>query len=117
MIEDFAGWVAREPFVAGDPISEAKIVSPGSRGFLAAVLSPGMRAVSVPVTATSGISGFVFPGDQVDIVVSETVPGGDGNGNTPPHKGCRDGVARRAGPRGRPEARQQGRRSSRRPYA
>ena len=88
MIEDFAGWVAREPFAAGDPISEAKIVSPGSRGFLAAVLSPGMRAVSVPVTPTSGISGFVFPGDQVDIVVSETVPGGDGNGNTPPRKGA-----------------------------
>jgi pilus assembly protein CpaB len=87
-IEDFAGWVAREPFAAGDPISEAKIVSPGSRGFLAAVLSPGMRAVSVPVTPTSGISGFVFPGDQVDIVVSETVPGSDGNGNTPPRKGA-----------------------------
>jgi pilus assembly protein CpaB len=87
-IEDFAGWVAREPFTAGDPISEAKIVSPGSRGFLAAVLRPGMRAVSVPVTPTSGISGFVFPGDQVDIVVSETVPGGDGNGNTPPRKGA-----------------------------
>jgi pilus assembly protein CpaB len=78
-IEDFAGWVAREPFVAGEPISEAKIVSPGSRGFLAAVLRPGMRAVSVPVTATSGISGFVFPGDQVDILVSETLPG-VGNG-------------------------------------
>jgi pilus assembly protein CpaB len=78
-IEDFAGWVAREPFAAGDPISEAKIVSPGSRGFLAAVLRPGMRAISVPVTATSGISGFVFPGDQVDILVSETLPG-IGNG-------------------------------------
>jgi pilus assembly protein CpaB len=84
-IEDFAGWVAREPFVAGEPISEAKIVSPGSRGFLAAVLRPGMRAVSVPVTATSGISGFVFPGDQVDILVSETLPG---IGNTAAQKGA-----------------------------
>jgi pilus assembly protein CpaB len=74
-VDDFAGWVAREPFVAGEPVSEAKVVAPGSRGFLAAVLRPGMRAVSVPVTATSGISGFVFPGDQVDILVSETLPG------------------------------------------
>jgi pilus assembly protein CpaB len=84
-IEDFAGWVAREPFVAGEPISEAKIVSPGSRGFLAAVLRPGMRAVSVPVTATSGISGFVFPGDQVDILVSQTLPGAGGG---PAQKGA-----------------------------
>jgi pilus assembly protein CpaB len=68
--DSFAGWVARDPFAPGEPISDAKIVSPGSRGFLAAVLGPGMRAISVPVTATSGISGFVFPGDQVDILIT-----------------------------------------------
>jgi pilus assembly protein CpaB len=84
-IEDFAGWVAREPFVAGEPISEAKIVSPGSRGFLAAVLRPGMRAVSVPVTATSGISGFVFPGDQVDILITHPLPV-SGNSNEAQHR-------------------------------
>jgi pilus assembly protein CpaB len=70
--EAFTGWVAREPIAPGEPISDAKIVSPGSRGFLAAALAPGMRAVSVPVTATSGISGFVFPGDQVDILITHT---------------------------------------------
>lgn len=68
-----AGWVAREPFAPGEPITTAKIVAPGDRGFLAAVLRPGMRAVSVPVTATSGISGFIFPGDRVDILVTQTV--------------------------------------------
>jgi len=70
--EAFTGWVARDPIAPGEPIIEAKIVSPGSRGFLAAALAPGMRAVSVPVTATSGISGFVFPGDQVDILITHT---------------------------------------------
>jgi pilus assembly protein CpaB len=73
--ESFAGWVARDPFAAGEPISDAKIVSPGSRGFLAAVLRPGMRAISVPVTATSGISGFVFPGDQVDMLITHRLTG------------------------------------------
>ncbi len=68
--EAFTGWVARDPIAPGEPIIEAKIVSPGSRGFLAAALAPGMRAVSVTVNATSGISGFVFPGDQVDILVT-----------------------------------------------
>ena len=71
--EAFAGWVARDPFAPGEPISEAKIVAPGSRGFLAAALAPGMRAVSVPLTATSGISGFVFPGDKVDLLITHRV--------------------------------------------
>jgi pilus assembly protein CpaB len=83
--EAFTGWVARDPFAAGEPITEAKIVSPGSRGFLAAALAPGMRAVSVPVTATSGISGFVFPGDQVDILITHPLPV-SGNSNETQHR-------------------------------
>src|SRR5579864_2531589 len=70
--EAFAGWVARNPISAGEPVTETQIVAPGNRGFLAAALRPGMRAVSVPVSITSGISGFVFPGDQVDLVVTIT---------------------------------------------
>jgi pilus assembly protein CpaB len=77
--DSFAGWVARDPFAPGEPISDAKIVSPGSRGFLAAVLGPGMRAISVPVTATSGISGFIFPGDQVDIMITHQLTGAGGS--------------------------------------
>lgn len=72
--EAYAGWVARDPISAGEPLTESKIIAPGNRGFLAAVLHPGMRAVSVPVTVTSGISGFVFPGDQVDLIVTYSVP-------------------------------------------
>ena len=71
--QSLAGWVARQPFAPGEPITTAQIVAPGDRGFLAAVLRPGMRAVSVPVTATSGISGFIFPGDHVDLLVTQTV--------------------------------------------
>ena len=72
--DSFAGWVARNPIAGGEPISESKIIAPGNRGFLAAVLRPGMRAISVPVTVTSGISGFVFPGDQVDLLLTYAVP-------------------------------------------
>ena len=72
--ESFAGWVAKNPIAGGEPISEAKIIAPGNRGFLAAVLRPGMRAISVPVTITSGISGFIFPGDQVDLMLTYSVP-------------------------------------------
>ena len=73
-IDAFGGWVARGSFGPGEPITEAKIVAPGSRGVLAAALRPGMRALSVPVNATSDISGFVLPGDQVDILITHPLP-------------------------------------------
>jgi pilus assembly protein CpaB len=77
--DSFAGWVVRNPIAAGEPIAEEKIIAPGDRGFLAAVLTPGMRAISVPVTVTSGISGFIFPGDRVDLVLSYPVPSPGGS--------------------------------------
>jgi pilus assembly protein CpaB len=72
--ESFIGWVAVNPIGGGEPVTEARIIAPGNRGFLAAVLRPGMRAISVPVTVTSGISGFIFPGDQVDLLLTYSVP-------------------------------------------
>lgn len=72
--ESFAGNVSRNPITAGEPITDTKVIAPGGRGFLAAVLRPGMRAISVPVTITSGIAGFIFPGDQIDLMLTYTVP-------------------------------------------
>ncbi len=84
--KSFAGWVAREPFVAGEPIVKGKIIAPGDRGFLAAVLKPGMRAVSVAVDQTSDVSGFVFPGDRVDILINLSLPAEGANSNGYQHK-------------------------------
>jgi pilus assembly protein CpaB len=69
------GTVVRYPVTAGQPLTRGSVVGPNDRGFLAAALSPGMRAVTVPVNATSGLAGFVFPGDHVDIVLTESVNG------------------------------------------
>ena len=71
---DFFGAVVRDGIAAGLPITQGRVVRPGDRGFLAAVLQPGMRAVSVAVTPTSGISGLVFPGDRVDVILTHTLP-------------------------------------------
>lgn len=70
---DLVGAVARAPIGEGEPVTESRIVKPGDRGFLAAVLTPGMRAVSVPVNETTGIAGLVFPGDRVDVILTHTV--------------------------------------------
>lgn len=72
--QSFSGWVARFPIGSGQPVTLANVVAPGSRGFLAALLLPGMRAVSVELNATTGISGFVAPGDRVDILITYPVP-------------------------------------------
>ena len=52
--------------------------TPGDRGFLAAALGPGMRAVTVPVSAKTGVGGFVFPGDRVDLVLTQSISGDEG---------------------------------------
>ncbi len=69
------GAVVRRGLSAGQPITDGSVVKPGDRGFLAAVLSPGMRAVSVPINATSGNSGLIFPGDRVDLILTQTLDG------------------------------------------
>lgn len=66
----FDGAVARRGLLAGEPLTDRHVVHAGERGFLAAVLEPGSRAVSVPVDATTGIAGFIFPGDRVDILLT-----------------------------------------------
>jgi pilus assembly protein CpaB len=78
--DDFEGAVVRNELAAGQPITADRVVSPGDRGFLAAVLEPGYRAVSVPVNATTGIAGFIFPGDWVDVLLTMRVKGDDENG-------------------------------------
>ncbi|MFN2098629.1 Flp pilus assembly protein CpaB [Altererythrobacter sp. MF3-039] len=69
------GTVVRHPVTAGEPVTQGSLVSPGDRGFLAAALGPGMRAVTIPVSAKTGVAGFVFPGDRVDIVLTQSVKG------------------------------------------
>ncbi len=77
-MEQLLGTVVRNGMTAGEPVTQGSLVSPGDRGFLAAALGPGMRAVTVPVSARTGVAGFVFPGDRVDMVLTQTVAGGEG---------------------------------------
>ncbi|WP_262691847.1 Flp pilus assembly protein CpaB [Kordiimonas aestuarii] len=68
-----SGQVVRSPLSAGDPVTRSSLVSQGERGFLAAILTPGMRAITVQLSPTSGIGGFVFPGDRVDVILTHAV--------------------------------------------
>ncbi len=69
------GAVVRYALARGQPLTDSGLVKPGERGFLAAVLAPGMRAVSVPVDEASANAGLIFPGDRVDLVLAQSLTG------------------------------------------
>jgi pilus assembly protein CpaB len=69
-IEDLNGWIARVPFVAGEPIREAKLVNAKGSGFMAAILPTGMRAVSTQISPETGAGGFILPNDRVDVILT-----------------------------------------------
>jgi pilus assembly protein CpaB len=73
--DDFIGAVVRQGIRAGEPILKAQLVKPQERGFLSAVLNAGRRAIAVPITNVTGIAGFVFPGDHIDLILTHAMQG------------------------------------------
>ncbi len=69
-IEKLAGSIARAPFVAGEPIREAKLVNAKGSGFMAAILPSGMRAISTQISPETGAGGFILPNDHVDVILT-----------------------------------------------
>ncbi len=67
-----AGSVLREGVRSDEPLMMGHVVQPHEQGFLAAVLMPGMRAISVTLTPSAGVAGFIFPGDRVDVILTHT---------------------------------------------
>ncbi|MCD9472995.1 Flp pilus assembly protein CpaB [Photobacterium phosphoreum] len=66
-----SGALLRNALNAGVVIKRTDVISSDSPGFLAAVLKPGMRAVSVPVNDVSGNAGLIQPGDYVDMILTQ----------------------------------------------
>ena len=62
------GTVVRSPIVSGEPITSENIVHTDSAGFMAATLTPGMRAVAINVSTDTGAGGFILPNDRVDLI-------------------------------------------------
>lgn len=80
--EDFNGAVARRNIAKGEPILKSALVRSNEGGFMSAVLDAGKRAVSIPVDATTGNAGFIFPGDHVDLILTHSVNHSSSNTQT-----------------------------------
>ncbi|HEY5336742.1 MAG TPA: Flp pilus assembly protein CpaB [Rhizomicrobium sp.] len=67
------GTVARAPMIAGEPLTNTKIIHADAAGFMAAQLTPGMRAVSLSISTDTGAGGFILPNDRVDVLLTHVV--------------------------------------------
>jgi pilus assembly protein CpaB len=77
--QDVVGRGVITPIFAKEPVIESRLAPKGAGGGLAAMIPPGMRAVAVRVNEVVGVAGFVVPGMRVDVLISGSKPGGDGN--------------------------------------
>ncbi len=71
------GAVTRVPFPAGMPLTNTEIIRPGQEGFLAAVLLPDRRALTIRVDQETSHAGMIAPGDRVDVIFTMQVPSDD----------------------------------------
>lgn len=69
MAAQFVGAAVMREMVLGEPIVAGKVIKPGERSLMSALLTPGMRAATAPVNVQAGVAGFVSPGDRVDLIL------------------------------------------------
>src|SRR6516164_1739995 len=72
---DVSGAALRAGVTAGEPIRRTAIVKPADRDFLQVVLSPGARAIAIPVATSGASTGLLFPGDRVDVILTQNFKG------------------------------------------
>lgn len=82
-LEKMVGAVARYPLVEGEPVTNGKLQQPGTAGFMAVMLTPGMRAASIRIDPEAAAGGFIQPNDRVDVILTRSRDnnGGEGQGS------------------------------------
>ncbi len=69
-VSESSGAIVRQAMLTGEPVTQNKIVRADGTGFMAAMLTAGMRAVSVKISAETGAGGFILPNDRVDVILT-----------------------------------------------
>lgn len=76
LMQAYLGAVVRSPLTNGEPVQASRLFRQDGAGLMAGVLSPGLRAISIEVNAEKAASGFILPGDHVDVVFTYEIKGG-----------------------------------------
>ena len=106
-IKEFVGALVRSPTAAGEPIRDSKVVLVKG-GFMAAVLPHGMRAIALDISPDNDAGGFILPNDHVDVILTRRDKWAEKTADV--KKNTSETILReRAGARGRPVDRRQGR--------
>lgn len=71
--KDYEKSIARATFQVGEPINVHKLIKANQGGVMAAILSPGMRAISTKIKEATSAGGFILPNDRVDVILSRKV--------------------------------------------
>jgi pilus assembly protein CpaB len=73
-LEDYANAVIRLPLVIGEPITTSKVVRVNApTSAMVALVTPGMRATAVTITAEAGVAGFILPDNRVDVILTRAI--------------------------------------------
>jgi pilus assembly protein CpaB len=80
------GALVRTYLEAGEPATMDMLLRPRDRGFLAAVLAPGTRAISMGVDSITGVAGLIWPGDRVDVILVQEMTGEGREARTPANR-------------------------------
>jgi pilus assembly protein CpaB len=70
LFEGNAKRVALSAMEANEPVLLSKVSGPNQRANMAAMIEPGMKAITVRVDDVVGVAGFVLPGDRVDVLLT-----------------------------------------------
>jgi pilus assembly protein CpaB len=77
-MRDLSGAIARAPIMAGEPITAHKLIKAGQGGVLAAILPPGMRAISTKIKEETAAGRLILPNDHVDVILIRRMRGKGG---------------------------------------
>jgi len=69
-VNQIAGSITRAGFISGEPILKAKLIRADGSGYMAALIRPGMRAISTDILPEAGVGGFILPNDHVDLILT-----------------------------------------------
>jgi pilus assembly protein CpaB len=70
--KNLLGALSRRDFAEGEPLIASDFIKPSDRNFLAAVLKPGSRAISIFVDAAQSVAGLALQGDYVDVILIQS---------------------------------------------